>query len=1080
VKEHLAKSQEIQEILRLIKSKEKNIFADGVADCFKGILYAQLISETDKDVFILTSSEKIYSLYAEIAGLKDIFGIKAEILFYPEDDSIMYGTLQSSKEASKARVKVYEEIFKKERKVIITDINALAEKIPGPEKVKKLFFKFKKEDVLNIDKLAEVLTSNKYERVLKVENVFEYSVRGSIIDIYTPDHEYPVRIELFGDRIESLRFFSLDTYSTTKHLENIELLLFNPGNKFKDENGSIIDYFAPYKSMVILDDADTIKSEILEKIKKIEKYIESQDIRDNLFTISAIFRKLSLYQKLKTYSISKTGKCVKFKIRSNPPFNRDIKLFFKYLGDLEKGGYYNYIISDNDGETKHLKELFEEYDRENKINFFKNTEFISANSYAGCVLPGIKLSFISNREIFARYKGKVAGRRKEKFLKPIKHYMELKEKDYVVHREHGIGVFEGVKNMAIDDINSDFIYLRYAGDDKLYLPIYKISMIDKYVGSEGSPVLSKLGGTAWRRTKEEIQTQLKMMAEELLNIYAKRETAGGYRFPQDDTEQKAFEEAFIYEETEDQERAIAEVKADMFKEKPMDRLVCGDAGFGKTEVAMRAAFKAVNAGRQVLVMTATTLLAQQHYFTFKERMADYPVRIEMLSRLVSAKDKKATIEAAKSGRVDIMIGTSSVLGGSVEFLDLGLIIIDEEQHFGVKNKELLRDKYPKADILTLTATPIPRTLYFAMSGIRSISNINTPPPGKRAIETVIAEERISSIKEIILREVLRKGQVFYIHNNIQTIFKLKDTMEKALPEIRFKVAHGRMKKEQLEKIMRDLLQHKFDVLISTTIVESGLDLPDVNTIIIGSADRFGLSQLYQLRGRVGRRDKQAYAYLLVKDVKYLSGIAKERLKTIESYVDPGAGLMIAMKDMELRGSGNILGTKQHGNMEKIGFELYCKMLEEAVVRINSGNFEAEIDTRIKVDFKAFIPDNYIWDSGEKLRVYRRLFAAKSNEDIIEIEKYLKDAWGVLPDEVKNILFVAELKVIGRKLKLYEIASTGSRLAMTWDAAIPQDIMRKLATKYKKIYKPLPNRIEFDFTSRKEIAEMAAEAMTENK
>lgn len=1071
MRQHLGKSKEIQALLSLMKSGVKNIHAESLSDCFRGILYSKIIAETDKDVFIVTSSDNIYALYAEISGLKDEFGIDAEILFYPEDDSLMYGALQASKEISKARAKVYEEIFRKERKVIITDINALAEKIPPPEKVKKFFFNLKKDAKLKPETIIEVLADNKYERVLKVENVFEYSVRGSIIDIFSPDYDYPVRIELFGDVIESLRFFSLDTYSTTKHMDSVELLLFNPGNKFKSENGCIIDYFAPYKTMVVIDDADVVKKEILDKIKKIEKYIENAEIKENLFKLPAVFRKLSLYQKLKTYSISKSINGIKFKIRSNPPFNRDMKLFFEYMKELEDGGYFNCIISDNDAETKHLKELFEEYDKENKVNLFKNTKFLAANNNSGCVLPDIKLSFISNREIFARYKGKVTGRRKEKFLKPVKHYMELKEKDYVVHRDHGIGVFEGVKAMAIDDINSDFIYIRYDGDDKLYLPIYKISMIDKYVGSEGSPVLSKLGGVSWKRTKEEIQNQLKMMAAELLNIYAKRETTGGIRYPADDEQQAEFEQAFIYEETEDQDRAIAEVKADMGKAKPMDRLVCGDAGFGKTEVAMRAAFKAVNAGRQVLVMTATTLLAQQHYFTFKERMADYPIRIEMLSRLVTPKEKKETIAANKKGAVDILIGTSAVLGESVEFHDLGLVIIDEEQHFGVKNKEQLRDKHPQADILTLTATPIPRTLYFAMSGIRSISTISTPPPGKRSIETCIAEEKLSTIKEVILREVLRKGQVFYIHNNIKTIFKLKESLEKALPGIRFKAAHGRMEKEALEKIMRDLLHRKFDVLISTTIVESGLDLPDVNTIIIGSADRFGLSQLYQLRGRVGRRDKQAYAYLLVKDAKYLTGIAKERLKTIESYVDPGAGFRIAMKDMELRGAGNLLGTKQHGNMEKIGFELYCKMLEEAVARLNDGRYEEEVDTKIKVDFKAFIPEEYIWDSGEKIRVYRRLFAARSNEDLKEIEKYLKDAWGAMPVEVKNILFVAELKVIGRRLKLYEIAATETRLAMTWDETVPQDIMRKIATKYKKIYKPLPNRIEFEYGSRKEIAEL---------
>jgi transcription-repair coupling factor (superfamily II helicase) len=1070
MKEHLSGSVEVQRLLSLIKSGDKNIFAESVADCFKGILYSEIIAETDRDIFIITTSGNIFGLYSEISSLKDAFGITSSIMFYPEDDSLIYHNIQASKEISKSRAMVYEQALKPGRKVVITDINAVAEKIPPPETVKKFFMTLKKGASLKPEVITQMLSDNKYERVLKVENVFDYSVRGSIIDIYPPDYEYPLRIELFGDEIESLRLFSLDTYSTTKHLEKADLMLFNPGSKFTGESACILDYFLPYKTLMIMDDLDAVKAEILDKVDKIERYIESEEVGQNLLLLPAVFRKMAPYQKLKTFSIMKSKRGVQFRTRSNPAFNRDLGLFFKYMQEMEDKGYYTYIMSDNDGETAHLKGLFEEYDKLHKVNLKKNTDFLNASLFAGCSLPDIKLSFISNREIFSRYKGKVAVRRRDKHLKPVKHYMELKEKDFIVHRDHGIGVFEGIRTLNIDDTNSDFIYLCYAGDDKLYLPVYKIGMIDKYVGGEGTPNLSKLGGTSWRRTKEEIQRQLHEMAQELLRIYARREVAGGIRYPEDDAEQKAFEDAFIYEETEDQDKAIIDVKKDMMKDKPMDRLVCGDAGFGKTEVAMRAAFKAVNAGKKVLVLTATTLLAQQHYFTFKERMADYPFNIKMLSRLILPKEKTEVFQNIKRGTIDILIGTSAVLSEKLEFSDLGLVIIDEEQHFGVKNKEMLRDKYPKADVLTLTATPIPRTLYFAMSGIRNISTIVTPPEGKRAIETYVAEERLPTIKEIILREVLRKGQVFYVHNNIQTIFKAKEMLEKALPEVRFRVAHGRMKKPQLEKIMVDLLQRKYDVLISTTIIESGLDMPDVNTIIISSADRFGLSQLYQLRGRVGRRDKQAYAYLLVKDAKYLSGIAKERLHTIESYVDPGAGFKIAMKDMELRGAGNLLGTKQHGNMEKIGFELYCKMLEEAVARLSGADFEDEIDTKIKVDFKAFIPEDYIWDSGEKLRIYRRLFVAHTMDEIKEIETYMKDAWGALPQEVKNILFVAELKALGRKWKAYEIRATENVLVIYWDEK-PVDEARRYTNANFKRAKLNGNKMEIKVENRKEASEI---------
>lgn len=1012
----------LQTIVKRLQAGEHNVVTEAVSDCFAGILCSYLAKSLQSDLFIIASSDSLYRISSEIDSLKEIFSFPHEVILYPEDDSRMYHSIRASKDIAGMRARAYKLAFSDTPKIIVTDINAVVEKIPDPEVVRKFTLNLSFGSKLNIEELTASLSENGYERVVKVEGVFEYSVRGSILDIFPPDAEYPVRIELFGDEVESLRLFSADTNSSTKQLENISLFLYNPSAKSKAENKSIIDYFDPKDTRVILLDFDAIKGEVQDKISKIEKYIESADLRKNLITLREAVRKFHAFSKLRTYPIVKSKKGIKVKTKLNPPFNRDFDTFFSHVSTMAAAGYAVYIVSENEGETKHIKEMAKSAVVSNAATR-ANVNYIEADIIQGCEIPEAKLVIISNREIFQRYQKKQPKKTRDKFLKPVHHYTELKEKDFVVHRQHGIAMFDGVKTMTINDITGDFLLLRFLGDDKLYLPIYKIDVIDKYIGAEGAPKLSKLGTSHWRRTKEEIQAELKRMAAELLKIYASREMSKGVQFPKDDEMMKSFEDAFIYTETDDQAKAIEDVKSDMMKDKQMDRLVCGDPGFGKTEVAMRAAFKAISGNKQVLVMAATTLLAQQHASTFSERFADYPVKIAHISRLVKAKQKREAIAAVKRGSVDILIGTHAVLSSKIEFANLGLIIVDEEQHFGVKAKESLRQRYPHADVLTLTATPIPRTLYFSLSGIRHISMINTPPRDKKPVETFIVEERMNIIKEIILREVLRKGQVFYVHNNIHSIFKVKDALEAALPEVRFRAAHGRMEKAELETLMIDFLDRKYDVLITTTIIESGLDMPDVNTIVISNAERFGLSQLYQLRGRVGRRDRQAYAYLMVKDTYILTDTAKERLKTIESYVDPGAGFRIAMKDLELRGAGNILGTKQHGNMEKIGFELYCRMLEEEVNRLTGEVVADEIDTKITVRFRAFIPEDYIWDSAEKVRIYRSLFVAKTLKEIETVGAEMKDAWGEAPAEAKNILTVAALKIFGRKFRFREIIET---------------------------------------------------------
>jgi len=1030
MKQCLLNSSKIKKVFDELKKNNKNIKISGITQSIANIFYSFLGSETGKSVFVITPQEKSYNIAEAISSFTGLFDKKITTIYYPEDDSVIYKNIQSSVEVSKKRSEAYLQCFLSGNKIFVTDIDALVEKIPEVKKIKETLFLLKRGKKFDINTVLHYLNENNFERKIKIENYFEYAVRGSIIDIFSPGHDYPVRIELFGDEINSLRFFSLDNSTATKEIDEVEIFLYNTQRKDIHQNGCILDFFNPQNTLIILNNENELKKEILEKIQKIKKYLDINTIDENIFSLKEIYKKLKKYQKIRTSEINNNS-LIKFDTGINPPFNKDINLLYNYAEEKILSGYKFFIFCDNNGEEKHLKEFFinKEKEEQKKITPFLN--FFIADIDRGFVFYSAKLIVVSNKEVFERYYGDYEIKKRKRIYKPVKHFTELKENDYVVHHEYGIGIFKGVLTMDIENTKQDFIVIHYADTDKLYLPIYKIDLIDKYIGGE-KPALSKLGSRTFRKTKEEIKRQLREIARELLVIYARREIQPGIQFPADDELQKTFEDAFIYDETPDQIKAIEDVKRDMQSKKKMDRLICGDPGFGNTEVAIRASFKAINAGYQVIFLTSTTLLALQHFKTFSERLADYPVKIEMLSRLVTEIKKKEIYENLKKGNIDILIGTSAIFNKKLEFTNVGLVIIDEEQHFGVKAKEYIRKNFPSADFLTLTATPIPRTLYLSLSGIRDMSIINTPPVGKKPIEVYIMNERLNVVKELILREILRKGQVFYIYNNIHNIHKIYDILSSALPEIKFKIAHGRMKKNELEKIMFSFINREFDVLITTTIIESGLDLPDVNTIIISNAERFGLSQLYQLKGRVGRRDKQAYAYLLVKDFMSLSDSAKERLKAIESYIDPGDGFMIAMKDLEIRGAGSVLSTRQHGNMEKIGFELYCKLLDETIKRIKGIEIEEEINTKINVDFKAYVPESFIWDSSEKLRIYRKIFKSRTKDDIEELEKEIVDIWGAIPEELKNILYVGLLKIFGRRFKISDITLKGNNLVLMWE------------------------------------------------
>ncbi|HAG07450.1 MAG TPA: transcription-repair coupling factor, partial [Peptococcaceae bacterium] len=594
-----------------------------------------------------------------------------------------------------------------------------------------------------------------------------------------------------------------------------------------------------------------------------------------------------------------------------------------------------------------------------------------------------------------------------------------------VHVQHGIGRYRGIVELEIEGVRREYILLQYAGDDKLYVPVDQLGLVQKYVGAEGeAPRLSRLGSGEWARTRRRVKEAVREMAHDLLNLYAARQTRRGYAFAPDGPWQHDFEAAFPYEETPDQLRAVAEIKADMEKPRPMDRLLCGDVGYGKTEVAMRAAFKAVMDGKQVAVLVPTTVLAQQHYITFTRRFAGYPVKIEMLSRFKSHAEQKRIVRALARGTVDIVIGTHRLISDDVRFANLGLLIVDEEQRFGVVHKEKLKLAYPEVDVLTLSATPIPRTLYMSLVGIRDTSLLETPPQNRFPVQTYVLEEDPVIIREAINRELARGGQVYFVHNRVQDLDEVAAWVQGLVPEARLAVAHGQMDEEELERVMLDFVAGEYDILVCTTIIEAGLDIGNVNTLIVKHADQFGLAQLYQLRGRVGRSDRLAYAYFTFRRDKILNEAAEKRLEAIRDFTDFGAGFKIAKRDLEIRGAGNLLGTEQHGHIAAVGFDLYCRLMAEAVREMKGEAPDTEVETVVELPVTAYLPSDYVHDGDQKVRVYYTLANARDPADVEEMREELADRFGAPPPPVENLLAVSRLRALGKKLKVRSISQHG--------------------------------------------------------
>jgi transcription-repair coupling factor (superfamily II helicase) len=932
-----------------------------------------------------------------------------------------------------------------------------------------------------------------YEHVNTVIAPGQFARRGGILDIWPPSETGPTRIELFGDEIETLRSFDPNTQRTFKRSKSSgengdHRLTITPGREFilsdiagelpSEEEAitefylpllhpapaSLLDYL-PRQALVLIDDLQTLKdtiNEIEEQAVNLRKdyirdgmlpedfpipYLSWQEINDSLsghpsFELGPSSTPEAQYG---------SGTRLADLFAPGPRFGGRLKNLISHLVELQERGEPTYIVS---RQISRLRELWSEGGRvEENVDSpsATNLVFVHGSLAEGWILtpPGSKpLHLLTDGEIFGWRRPERRQRQRPVAEAPEAAYADLQAGDYVVHSDHGIGVFVGLVHRTIDGIEREYLCVEYADEAQLFVPVHQADRLTRYVGPDSrSPSLSRLGGTEWRSVKANVKEAVQEVAEDLLDLYAKRSTVQGHSFLSDTSWQQELEASFPYIETDDQIRVLEEVKRDMESPRPMDRLICGDVGYGKTEVALRAAFKAVMDGKQVAVLVPTTVLAQQHYETFRQRLAAFPVEVEMLSRFRTPQQQREILYRLSQGAVDIVIGTHRLLSSDVQFKDLGLLVIDEEQRFGVTHKEKLKKMRTEVDVLTLTATPIPRTLYMTLSGVRDISTINTPPEERLPIVTHVGPYSPKIVRQAILRELERGGQVFFVHNRVQTIGAMRHHLEQLIPEARITIAHGQMPENVLSERMKQFTKGEVDVLLSTSIIESGLDIPNANTLIVDRADTFGLAQLYQLRGRVGRGAQRAYTYFFRHNRKSPTPEGRQRLETIAENTQLGAGFSIAMRDLEIRGTGDILGTRQHGHVAAVGFHLYTRLLAEAVRRLRkpgetslplhppTTSTESLPQVNVDLPLPASIPAEYVPDKNMRLRLYRRLANTHSQQDIDALEEEFNDRFGLPPEQVRNLFFQLKVKLLAEKAGLATISSENGQLVLRFPEGI---------------------------------------------
>ena len=1009
----------------------------------------QAVFKKSEKPFLLILNEKEEAAYI-LNDLEQMIG-QNDVLFYPSS----YRRPYIIEETDNANVLLRSEVLnrinsRKKPAVIVTYPEALFEKVVTRKELDKNTLKIAVGENVSIDFINEVLFEYEFKRVDFITEPGEFSVRGGILDVFSFSNDNPYRIEFFGNEIDSIRTFDVETQLSVEKQSKITIIP-NLENKFIKENReSFLDYISD-KTVLCIENAEFLTSQ-LDKLfgKAIETYDKlSKEVKhaapEHLFLNQESFLLKALdfsIIELSNKPLFKTTKSFEFHIQPQPSFNKQFDLLLNNLSDNHFNGYTNYLFCSNEGQANRFHDIFESIDEVNHENIRKQYHTIVSSLYQGFIDEENQIVCYTDHQIFERYhKFNIKNGYSKKQTLSLKELNSLSIGDYVTHIDHGIGKYGGLQKIQVEGKTQEAIKLAYADNDIVYVSIHSLHKISKYTGKDGTPPkIYKLGSNAWKVLKQKTKARVKHIAFNLIQLYAKRRLEKGFAFAPDSYLQKELESSFIYEDTPDQITATQDVKADMEKDRPMDRLVCGDVGFGKTEVAIRAAFKAVDNSKQVAVLVPTTILAYQHYRTFTERLKDMPVRVGYLNRFRTAKEKQITLEELASGKLDIIIGTHQLVNKNVVFKDLGLLIVDEEQKFGVNVKDKLKTIAANVDTLTLTATPIPRTLQFSLMAARDLSVITTAPPNRYPIESQVVSFNEELIRDAISYEIQRNGQVFFINNRIENIKEIAGMIQRLVPDARVGIGHGQMEGNKLEELMLGFMNGEFDVLVATTIIESGLDVPNANTIFINNANNFGLSDLHQMRGRVGRSNKKAFCYFICPPYSMMTEDARKRIQALEQFSELGGGFNIAMKDLEIRGAGDLLGGEQSGFINEIGFETYQKIMNEAIEELKENEFkelyqdddeeenkEYVKDLQIDTDFELLFPDDYINNVSERLNLYNELGTIKEEEGLLAYEKKLIDRFGPLPKEAKALLNSIRIKWIAVQMGIEKIIMKQGKL-----------------------------------------------------
>ena len=1125
----LSELGEYKRILSLLDKHMSPILVTSLTDAAKSHLAFCVGSDTKRPVVIITYNELRAKEIVE-----DMSYFCGEALYYPPKDIIFYSADVHSQDILKKRFRVLNSLIKGENPVIVIPAASIFDKLMNRSEFEKNIIPLKTGDILEIEEFIKKLVIMGYERRETVEGTGQFSQRGGIIDVFSPVSDYPVRIELWDNEIDSIRIVDASSQRSVEKIDSAEIFpsreliytadeaaqaalkiekdyikayeafekngLFEAKSNLAEHIGesieglknnasivspsrfigyfgkaeSLFDYM-PKDSLIFFDEPNHIKEESGIVLSEFGESITNRIAKGYMLPSQAgvmydyhqVIKKTEGFDRVLLTTVSRSIKDFKISesfdipAKSTPSFNRQIEMFCGEIAGMKKSGERILILSGSRTRGERLAAELSERGVasvyvENLRDFSIAPGMVAVskgNLSRGFSYKDIGFSIFSDKELLGGGVIKKERRRKKKG-RSIESFTDLRIGDYIVHDSHGIGVFDGIEKITVDGVNKDYIKIKYADGGSLFVPTAQMNSIQKYIGADSAkPRLNKLGGQDWAKAKSRVKEAVSALAGDLVSLYSKRQNARGFVYSKDTLWQKEFEETFPYEETEDQTLAIEDVKRDMESGKVMDRLICGDVGYGKTEVAIRAAFKAVSDGKQVCYLVPTTILAQQHYNTFTGRLENYPVRVDMLSRFKTRAEQKKTIEDLEKGFVDIVIGTHRLLSKDVKFRDLGLVIVDEEQRFGVSHKEKLKNLKENVNVLTLTATPIPRTLHMSLTGIRDMSLLEEPPLERFPIQTFVMENDPEFVKEAINRELARGGQVYYLHNKGMNISEAAARLSKLVPKASIAYAHGRMSEHELEDIMKDFIDGLIDVLVCTTIIETGLDIPNVNTIIIQDADKMGLAQLYQLRGRVGRTNKIAYAYLMYRKDKAVREVAEKRLQTIRDFTEFGAGFKIAMRDLEIRRAGNLLGAEQHGHMEAVGYDMYCRLLNEAVSDITGEKAGEDFETVIDININAYIPSFYIKSEEQKLDIYRKIASIRNNEDYTDVCDEIIDRFGDPPKAVSALLEIALIKSEAHSLKITSITQKQSSVVVYFrpDADIKPETIKKLVLGNKGRY-----------------------------